>query len=401
MIKKNITRIVKLTNSPFRLAICIFAFAFIVRLIFILTLEEKWYFYDTKHYDSVAQNLIRGEGFRLDYKFFNSYDYNLEPMYPLFLAANYAVFGRVFFAVRLVQAVLGAFLCVLIFWIGRYVFGKWPGIIAAAICAVYPHLIFISGLLYPEQLFTVLIALGVLFLIKFQNHQQMWYVVWASLCFGVACLTKGVLLAFLPVMSLWLLWANRKSGWRYQIKTVTIVFVVVVATLTPWTIRNYRVVGQLTPVRAHTNVILDEKYADRDDSLLTQLLNGKIGIGNFAKKYCGEFLKFWTPTLGRLKSQSEFKNIKMDIISAAATIPIMLFGILGLWFSRDKREEIVLFLCVILSFACTYAMFLTHVRYRIPVDPYIILFAGNGLFGLGRLMFRNGPGMTKFGEDIE
>ena len=80
----------------------------------------------------------------------------------------------------------------------------------------------------------------------------------------------------------------------------------------------------------------------------------------------------------------------MDIISATATLPVFLFGLLGLCVHRGKKTEVLLLLFLIFSFALIYSMFLTHVRYRIPVEPYIILFAGNGMVAVSQLKAHRG-----------
>ncbi len=384
-IRENIAAILK---DPIRLCMGIFLLAVAVRVAFALTLEDKWYFYDTKHYDAAARHLVRGEGFKLDYEFFGSTDYNLEPLYPLFLAANYALFGRHFITVRLVQALLGGLLCVLVFYIGRRSFGFWQGVVAAGICIFYPHLIFISGILYPEQLFTLLLAAGVLSLLRFEEQKRDAQLFGAALFFGAACLTKGILLAFFPFLALWMLLSGVGHTAR-NCRSIAIVLVVIVLLLLPWTYRNYRLTGTLAPVRAHTNVVLDETYADRDDALLTEFLSKKIGAGEFIRRYAGEFIRFWTPTLGRVKTDSEYKNSKTDLIAAAAALPVMLFALLGLCGASGRWRETLLFLCVLLSFALTYSLFITHVRYRIPVEPYLILLAGNGvIFARESLMRR-------------
>jgi len=67
------------------------------------------------------------------------------PLYPLFLAANYLIFGQQFITVRLVQAVLGAYCSVLIFLLGSSLLGERVGKIAAIISIFYPYYIFLSG----------------------------------------------------------------------------------------------------------------------------------------------------------------------------------------------------------------------------------------------------------------
>jgi 4-amino-4-deoxy-L-arabinose transferase-like glycosyltransferase len=66
----------------------------------VLTLQNGFYFPDSLEYSQAATNLLShgtfGEG------------YNRPPMYPLVLAAIYALFGQHIMAILRVQAVMGA-----------------------------------------------------------------------------------------------------------------------------------------------------------------------------------------------------------------------------------------------------------------------------------------------------
>ena len=89
------------------LIIIIFALAFFLRLGYVLSLEDRWYFFDTIHYDSAAQSIISGDGFGKSLHYYHKYScFCLEPTYPLFLSFIYAIFGRHFIIVRIIQVLL-------------------------------------------------------------------------------------------------------------------------------------------------------------------------------------------------------------------------------------------------------------------------------------------------------
>lgn len=364
-------------QRPCKVALCIGVLALVVRAGFVLTLQERWYFYDTVHYDAAARSLLRGEGFRYERPFFGTTAYNLEPIYPVFLAANYALFGRRFVAVRLVQAVLGALTCVIVFFLARRLFGTKAAAVAGGVCAVYPHLVFISGLLYPEQVFTLLLAGGMWCAVQYGKTRGVPLVVAMAVCLGLAALTKGIVLAFVPVTALWLLfwpWAKLKARLAHATLFVGVLLVV----LLPWSLRNYRAFGQLAPVRAHATMVFDERYAQKDEPLVAQWLHGKVSTPRFVVRYLEEFVRFWTPSLGRLQSRNEFTTRWANVVSIVAATPVLFFALAGIWFGRSRLRELLPLLLLVLSFACTYALFLTHVRYRIPVEPYLIVLAAFG-----------------------
>ena len=83
---------------------------------------------DTADYQSYALGLLNGSGF--------SADLYRAPLYPAFLAAVYALLGKGFAAVRIIQAALGAITCGLVFLLARRLFDSPRAGILAALAAV-------------------------------------------------------------------------------------------------------------------------------------------------------------------------------------------------------------------------------------------------------------------------
>src|SRR5687767_8928926 len=88
----------------------IFVTAFLLRVTFILTLQDGFYFPDSIDYSNAAVNLItNGE---------LGETYNRAPGYPVLLAAIYLGFGENIVAIRIVESLIGALLAVTIALIG-------------------------------------------------------------------------------------------------------------------------------------------------------------------------------------------------------------------------------------------------------------------------------------------
>jgi hypothetical protein len=157
----------------------IFLVALILRLIPVLTMRTMGIGLDDMfQYDMLARSILAGNGYRwysevdlpliqsvihLD---LNSVNYDPRgvltsfrpPLYPGFLALIY-FFGGVgkyrFFIVRMVQAVLAAFLPVLTFALARRLFPSQPraAVFAAWVIMLYPILIIYPLALATENLF--------------------------------------------------------------------------------------------------------------------------------------------------------------------------------------------------------------------------------------------------------
>ncbi len=250
----------------------LFAFALIVRIAFVFTLEDRYYYFDTAHYDKAAKAIIAGEGFGEGYEFsqFFQKEYALPPLYPVFLAAVYFIFGPSFLAVRLVESILGAWLCVLIYKIALRLFNQTTATLAGYFSAVFPHLVFLTGLLYVENIFTLLLALGIWYCLRWQEERKPSLIISASLMFGLACLGRPVVFAFYPFLALWTTFVCKGEKKQKVFATATIV-VVTILTLTPWTVRNYLIFGKITPVSAAAEKYLGESEEFLDEKIVESL----------------------------------------------------------------------------------------------------------------------------------
>ncbi|MER3458785.1 MAG: hypothetical protein C4309_09345, partial [Chloroflexota bacterium] len=188
------------------------------------------------------------------------------PLYPAFLALIYAISGLEwrFFAARLAQALLGATLAPLTYWIARRIAGtsrdseelqgtykapRGPGVpiplkegnaekLAALIVALYPWLVLFPLGLATENLFTPLLALAILALLRAGESGSLRDWALAGVALGLATLTRSIIVGFVPLAVL-LVPKNRLRG--------GLILLGCVAALTlPWAYRNTRLHGQLT-----------------------------------------------------------------------------------------------------------------------------------------------------------
>lgn len=280
MFKKLSALIEILTQNSRKLYLLLFISAFLVRVVYIMTLEDKWYFYDTVHYDKAASSILSEQGFGKGYYFSGltefQDEYSLTPVYPLFLAGIYSTFGHNFFAVRIIQCLIGAFICIMIFLIGREIFNQKVGFIAAVVAVLYPLFIFISGLLYVTVLFTLFIAVFVWFTLKSSSNESIANPVLAGLFLGIATLAGPILLATYPFVVLWLLLQKEKSMIR-RAKVAGILLGVAIFTLIPWSVRNYKVFGRISPVSAAVDWFLAEAQSKIQNELTIRIHSSDSG----------------------------------------------------------------------------------------------------------------------------
>ena len=161
----------------------IFLVALLIRVIFVFTLKDGFYFADEFDYTLIARYFV--EHGKLPESFDRS------PLFPLFLAGLFKLGGESLFYIRIVQAILGAIITLQIVVIGRRVGGLGVGIVAGVLWAIYPMSTFMSGIFYPAILLTGLMTSAVLCLLpSAKNYAYTARVAFAGLLLGAATLHK-------------------------------------------------------------------------------------------------------------------------------------------------------------------------------------------------------------------
>lgn len=104
----------------------------------------------------------------------------------------------------------------------------------------------------------------------------------------------------------------------------------------------------------------------------------------FFTRYAGEVLHFWSPFPDRFYSQNEFTASWSVWLSAAVFAPVLVFFFISLFWLEGRWREASLLLFMILSTVLIYSFFQTKVRYRMPVEPYMIILAAHAVLRLAR-----------------
>ena len=78
----------------------------------------------------------------------------------------------------------------------------------------------------------------------------------------------------------------------------------------------------------------------------------------------------------------------VSVVSVGGLYASALIGIGTMWWRRDKRRELLLLVLLVMSFALGYAISWGKIRYRIPVDPYIIILSAWGIVFAWNKVFR-------------
>ena len=416
-----------------RLAL-LFLFSMAIRVVFVFTLKDGFYFGDESVYIDAAEYFVKHGQF--------PDDFDRAPMYPLFLAGLFWLGDGSLQSVRIVQAVLGAIIALQIALIGKRVGESSVGIVAGILWAIYPMSSFMCGIVYPAILVTLLMTSATLYLLSGRNnYRYKTRVGIAGLLFGAATLTKPMVFSAIIFVAFWV-FAQKKQD-RFVLLSVFLLAALMA--LLPWSVQSALTHGRIIPIESRTLdkvVPWAEPRADQEslttatsisaiptaqpkkntttlvksknNSSATTFSDNKDMLGMFtrmAKRYPGEFLSFFElyPTRVGYLLQSERDRARIKVssrivrtmpfgsdlvmaVSIMSVAPLYIFAVVGMasmWRGREKRRELSYFVLIVMSFALSYALSWGKIRYRVPVDPYIIILSAWGLVASWNMLLKS------------
>ncbi len=391
-----------------RYLILIVVICIVIRIGYILTLEDELYFPDSVRYDRIASELVRGEGFNST---------STAPLYPVFLSWVYVLFGHSFLAVRIIHCVIGTASIVIIYLLAKEIFSEKVGLIAGFLGAVYPFFVFFAGLILTETLFMFLFLCLIFFLRKMivqissgsettpttnwklMSLRMRWsYAAYTGIAAGLLILIKPVMAYFLPFAFITIL-AMHNDRRKLLLKNGLLIFLIAGFVIFPWTWDNYKRSGKfifLTTTGGITlyesnnpqatggpgieKIVWTEEMKKMDEIELDRYF--KQEAVNFIKNNPLRFVKlaviklrrFWsfTPNAG------DYQSWKYKLIGIISYGPIILLAIWQIIATHRRWRELVFLYLPIVFFTLLHTVMLGSIRYRIPIMPYVVIFAANG-----------------------
>jgi 4-amino-4-deoxy-L-arabinose transferase-like glycosyltransferase len=202
----------------------------------------SWVAGDSDGYDRLALNLICGHGF--SWSDGPPYVPNLyrTPVYPVFLAVIYSVFGYPTNAVLVAQALVGTASCGLIYFIARNFWSHGVALLASVLTAVSPFIVHYTAVRLTETLHTFLMALGLYLLVCARRRASATLSAASGGVLGMAALCRPEV-AFFPAFAAVLAVVLRS---RSQASTRSLLAFLLSAHLVmlPWLLRNQSIDGR-------------------------------------------------------------------------------------------------------------------------------------------------------------
>jgi hypothetical protein len=419
-------------------------FAFVLRIAFLLFAGVHAPLTgDELAYQQIAENVAAGRGlYQTNNPFFPGqllYAWQ-APLYPLALGVLYKIVGSNVLAAKWFGIVVSALTVYVVYDLTRRVFrAPWVAngmdetsarriaLAASFLVAIYPGFLTLAHLLLSEGLFIfwLLLAFDLVAraLEKGGGRRWLWLAL-AGAAWGLATLTRGLTLYFVPLLALWLGWMlwhaqgsarGDHAGAPVRGITGALIFVgVTCAVIAPYTLRNYFQFHQLVLLETKGGVNLwlgNSPYTPYAfvrnvwkvgvrEPMLNVLPQGELARDRAAyalafeymraqplavlARVPGKFADFWgfernlvdiaqaTKEGGGWNAPSK---IGADGLAAVVYIFVMCAGIAGLVYARWDAWK-VLFGGFIVYFVLIHLVIFGDGRFHLPLIPFFALYAG-------------------------
>ena len=335
------------------------------------------------------------------------------PLYPVLLGGLFALAGDDLYVPRLIQAVIGALVCVLICLLGHRVFGAGVGVGAGFAAALYGPFIYFGGELLPTLLACCLNLLVLLLAIG-EGGWARWLA--AGVLLGLSALAVANVLLFAPMLLGYLYWRQR------QLRPPAFLLLGCALVIAPVAYRNWAVGGDLVLISHNAGINFyignNADYEQttrirpgRDWAELVEMPERRAGIEQPSAKSRYFFAQSWQyitseplDFLGLLaykgylflrgdeiqrnrnlyfaRNDSSLLSIllwkKGLAFPFGLVAPLTLLGLFAFLRSPEPPEGRLLALFVA-CYALSVVLFFVTGRYRLPAVPVLLLFAACGV----------------------
>jgi 4-amino-4-deoxy-L-arabinose transferase-like glycosyltransferase len=324
--------------------------------------------------------------------------------------------------IRFAQSILLAIQCGLIALTALRLFGsRTTAFIAASIAALYPFLVFYQGLLLSETLFDTFLLAGMLALLWWRDRGARidMALVIATVLFALATLTKATLTFLPPLLMAATAWIAGVSL-RRSLVILAAALCLYAACLAPWWIRNATLFHSFVPMTtgAAMNLYLgnnprnltggiswatDVDYAEAQrllaipDEIERQRTFSRIALDyikaeplTFVRNAAKKFVRFWNV----VPNAAEYQTPLYAVIAALSFGPVLLLALgCAAWRWRQWRDLAPIYL-MIGYFTFVHVITIASLRYRLPIEPLLIILAAAALGALAEWHRQRGTATT-------
>lgn len=361
--------------------------------------------FDSYEFLSIANNIINNGQYSVSK--INSKDFPhflgesptrmRQPLYPFFLAMLFFFFGNSIISVQLVQLVLSLLTIFLIIDIGKRIFGSDYSQINNIILSLYFPLWMLSASILTETVFIFFIIISFRYYIISKEKNNFKLILLSGIFLGLAFLTRPIALILFFVIGVIHLHTLKKIVYKsFSIFAIGFILVII-----PWTLRNYFVMDEFTPLSSDggynlyaSTLGVNEKPWNNDFGFNEAIQNGyyldnqasKKFVNLAAKNFYNEPFTYLTYGFKRIiktwsyfPGSQIFENNSIVFYSFSfVQFSIIFLAICGLLKHRN-RKNISIILVPIIAFSIVLFFSYSISRFLIPIMPFVLLLVGQYL----------------------
>ena len=162
------------------------------------------------------------------------------PLYPLFLAAVFKVFGTGFLPALVISSLLRGGVVAAAGWLGKRYVSPLAGLVGAGLVAVYPMLIFTYTRFLSEIVYIPVFVLSFWLVERAAQSGRPRDALLAGLASGAAALARSTSLFFTLAVAVWFA-AKKTPAGRFSRRALVagaVLVAAMLAVIAPWTVRN-------------------------------------------------------------------------------------------------------------------------------------------------------------------
>lgn len=387
---------------------------------------SDYLYLDAFRYDSWACNIAFGTQHAIEPTF-------RAPLYPVFLAAIHKIFGHHLLTARLVQMLLGALVCVMVYFIALRLFNKRTAIISSLLAAFYGPFLYWSGEILIVNLIVFLDLTMLLILLKaFERPGKLYYWLLGGVVSGLSAIARPNVLLFIPWVLLIILLMSRlketRVGLRSRLAYLLCFMAGVLAVISPVTISNYFSSRDFVLISSQGGINFymgNNPDADGrspqppgrvtghgqflDDAYLASLVLAEEAAGTRLKP--SQVSRFWFLEGVKFVTRNPWEEFKltcrklayfwtgMEVTNNEDTYYFTRFSsllgllmwhkglafpfglvcplaLVGIVISRKHWRKLLLLYGFVFLYMISVVLFFVCARYRLPVIPVLLIFAG-------------------------
>lgn len=361
-------------------------------------LEKVTPFQDAAGFDEIGRHIAEGKGYRIsDGPIEEDKAVLWPPGYPFFLGLTYKIFGHSYPAVWIIQSIIAAFICILIFFIANRLFGREVARVSAIISAICFNLVIYPAMLLSETLFLLLILLCFIYIYKTDALSLDSRYVIAGIFGGLSVLTRPIILIFFLFFGI--------VSFKKNNRGIMLFLFPIILFVSFWIARNYYIYHRFIPITTVGDQIWDGHHLQATGRYnMPEDISGNLSGQEYLKMEKLGYLRglefilkhpIKTLFLELRKISLFFSLLRTDgwwpymkgigrifslILSLLFNLLIFGFGITGIVFSYAKVNKYISWMRKFIFISVLSLIpFIVEARYRLTVYPFMIIFASYAL----------------------